>query len=76
MVYREKIIEHYVDLQLLGYRQVFSLSEEVSQLDNIGRRYAFLKRVLKICDVDHRDIFPLDWYVSGRVSAKFCDHTR
>ncbi|KAI8343885.1 vacuolar protein sorting-associated protein 53 [Chlamydoabsidia padenii] len=73
---KEKIIEHYVDLQLLGYRQVFLLSEEVSQLDNIGRRYAFLKRVLKICDVDHRDIFPADWCVSGRVSAKFCDYTR
>ncbi|CAO3589273.1 unnamed protein product [Absidia cylindrospora] len=73
---KNKIIEHYVDLQLLGYRQIFLVSEEVSQLDNIGRRYAFLKRVLKTCDEDHRDIFPSDWCVSGRVSEKFCDYTR
>ncbi|KAI8076866.1 Vps53-like protein [Halteromyces radiatus] len=73
---REKIISHYVDLQLMSYRQVFLPSEEVSQIDNISRRYALLKRVLKTCDEEHRDIFPSDWCTSGIVSEKFCNYTR
>lgn len=50
--------------------------EEVSQLDNISRRYAFLKRILKVCDDEHAEIFPTTWAVSGRVCQKFCDYTK
>ncbi|CAO3653139.1 unnamed protein product [Cunninghamella echinulata] len=73
---KEKAIQYYVDLQLSNYRQIFRSSEEVSQLDNISRRYAYLKRVLKVCDEEHNDIFPPEWYMSGRVSEKFCNYTR
>ncbi|GAA5817199.1 hypothetical protein MFLAVUS_010742 [Mucor flavus] len=73
---KEKIIRRYVDLQLVNYRQIFRPLEEVSQLDNISRRYAFLKRILKTCDDEHVDIFPTTWAVSGRICEKFCDYTR
>ncbi|KAI8370671.1 Vps53-like protein [Radiomyces spectabilis] len=73
---KEKIIKRFVDLQLYGYRQIFRSSEEVSQIDNISRRYGFLKRILKACDEEYSDIFPSAWAVSGRISEKFCIYTR
>ncbi|CEP17475.1 hypothetical protein [Parasitella parasitica] len=66
----------YVDLQLVNYRQIFRPMEEVSQLDNVSRRYAFLKRILKVCDDEHAEIFPTSWAVSARVCEKFCEYTK
>jgi 16S rRNA G527 N7-methylase RsmG len=76
VIYREKIVKRYVDLQLASYRQIFRPMEEVSQLDNVSRRYAFLKRILKTCDEEHAEIFPATWSVSGRICEKFCDYTK
>ncbi|KAI8646117.1 Vps53-like protein [Parasitella parasitica] len=73
---REKIIKRYVDLQLVNYRQIFRPMEEVSQLENVSRRYAFLKRILKVCDDEHAEIFPTSWAVSARVCEKFCKDTK
>ncbi|KAL7331154.1 Vacuolar protein sorting-associated protein 53 [Mucor circinelloides] len=73
---RERIIKRYVDLELVNYRQIFRPMEEVSQLDNVSRRYAFLKRILKVCDDEHAEIFPTSWAVSARVCEKFCEYTR
>ena len=69
------MIKRYVDLQLKSYRQIFSRpTEEVSQLDNISRRYAFLKRILKSCS--EVNIFPDHWAVNARISEKFCACTK
>ncbi|KAI9492204.1 vacuolar protein sorting 53 [Zychaea mexicana] len=73
---KEKIIKRYVDLQLSDYRQIFKSAEEVSQLDNISRRYAWLKRLLKTLDEKHADIFPPQWCVTARVCEQFCNYTR
>ncbi|KAI8990308.1 vacuolar protein sorting-associated protein 53 [Pilobolus umbonatus] len=73
---KEKIIKRYVDLQLVNYRQIFRPMEEVSQVEQISRRYAFLKRILKSCDEEHANIFPAEWAVSGRICERFCDFTR
>lgn len=73
---KEKIVKRYVDLQLVNYRQIFRPMEEVSQLDNVSRRYAFLKRILKVCDEEHAEIFPAAWAVSGRICEKFCEYTK
>ncbi|KAI8983955.1 Vps53-like protein [Mycotypha africana] len=72
----EKIITKYVDLQLVNYRQIFRPTDEVAQLDNISRRYAFLKRILKVCDEVHAEIFPTSWSMSGRVCERFCEYTK
>ena len=74
--FREKIIKRYVDLQLSDYRQIFRNSEEVSQIDNISRRYAWLKRLLKTLDEKHADIFPPQWCFTARVCEQFCNYTR
>ncbi|KAF7725297.1 Vacuolar protein sorting-associated protein 53 [Apophysomyces ossiformis] len=77
---KEKILKHYVDIQLANYRQIFRPSEEVhklvSQLDNIARRYAFLKRLLKTCDEEHSEVFPSGWCSSARICEQFCTYVR
>ncbi|KAF9895823.1 Vacuolar protein sorting-associated protein 53, partial [Lobosporangium transversale] len=40
---------------------VFKPGEEVSALDNTSRRYAWLKRLLKIHDEEHSHVFPAAW---------------
>lgn len=75
VLYREKIIKRFVDLQLKSYRQIFSRSaEEVAQLDHLTRRYAFLKRLLK--STEELNVFPDAWGVQARMCRKFCEYTK
>ncbi|KAF9114222.1 Vacuolar protein sorting-associated protein 53 [Mortierella sp. AM989] len=73
---RQNLVEWYCKLQLRAYRSVFKPNEEVSALDNTSRRYAWLKRLLKIHDEEHAHIFPPAWDVSRVLCAQFCQITR
>lgn len=55
---------------------MFKPNEEVSALDNTSRRYAWLKRLLKIHDEEHAQIFPHVWDVSRDLCLQFCQITR
>ncbi|KAF9417715.1 Vacuolar protein sorting-associated protein 53, partial [Podila epigama] len=73
---RRNLVEWYCRLQLRDYRSVFKPNEEVSALDNTSRRYAWLKRLLKIHDEEHAHIFPGEWDVSRVLCLQFCQITR
>ncbi|KAF9931942.1 Vacuolar protein sorting-associated protein 53 [Linnemannia zychae] len=73
---RQNLVEWYCKLQLRAYRSVFKPNEEVSALDNTSRRYAWLKRLLKIHDEEHAHIFPDSWDVSRILCLQFCQITR
>ncbi|KAF9215571.1 Vacuolar protein sorting-associated protein 53 [Podila verticillata] len=73
---RRNLIEWYCRLQLRAYRSVFKPNEEVSALDNTSRRYAWLKRLLKIHDEEHAHIFPGAWDVSRDLCLQFCQITK
>ncbi|KAF9172950.1 Vacuolar protein sorting-associated protein 53 [Mortierella sp. AD011] len=73
---RQNLVEWYCKLQLRAYRSVFKPNEEVSALDNTSRRYAWLKRLLKIHDEEHAHIFPATWDVSRVLCTQFCQITR
>ncbi|KAI8601751.1 Vps53-like protein, partial [Dissophora ornata] len=73
---RRNLVEWYCKLQLRAYRSVFKPNEEVSALDNTSRRYAWLKRLLKIHDEEHAHIFPPAWDVSRVLCMQFCQITR
>ncbi|KAF9117730.1 Vacuolar protein sorting-associated protein 53 [Mortierella sp. 14UC] len=73
---RQNLVEWYCKLQLRAYRSVFKPNEEVSALDNTSRRYAWLKRLLKIHDEEHAHIFPASWDVSRILCLQFCQITR
>lgn len=55
---------------------MFRYNEEVGSLDNVARRYAWLKRLCKTYDDDHVSIFPESWEVSKVVCERFSDMTK
>src|SRR5262245_37657627 len=55
---RDKLITWYYNLQLKEYRNVFRANEEAGGLDNISRRYAWLRRILSNYEEEHAKIFP------------------
>lgn len=58
---RERICTWYINAQLREYRSVFRPSEEAASLDNLARRFAWLKRILKQYDDQHSRVFPAAW---------------
>jgi hypothetical protein len=71
---KEQLIEWYCNMQLTDYRQLFK-NPEISGLDNVGRRYAWLKRLLKTFD-EHASAFPPTWRVGEAFCFKFCEDTK
>lgn len=73
---KKQLLEWYCDLQLREYRGIFRPTDEVGNLDNIARRYAWLKRNCKNYDEEQAGIFPTGWKVSEMVCERFCDITK
>ncbi|KAK8075839.1 Vps53-like protein [Apiospora hydei] len=51
-------------------------SRLVACLDNIGRRYAWFRRMIKTYEEEHYGIFPPHWKVGEVLATAFCDGTR
>ncbi len=73
---RARLVAWYVNTQLREYRQVFRGNDEAGSLDNIGRRYAWFKRMMKGYEEEHASIFPPHWRVGETLAMAFCDGTR
>lgn len=73
---RDRIIMWYTNAQLREYRNIFRGNEEAALLDNISRRYAWLKRIYKTYDDEHATIFPDSWRVLQHLIKASCDSTR
>ncbi|KAI1459918.1 Vps53-like protein [Annulohypoxylon moriforme] len=73
---RARLVTWYVNTELREYRQVFRGNDEAGSLDNIGRRYAWFKRMVKGYEEEHAGIFPPHWRVGETLAMSFCDGTR
>ncbi|OTA57501.1 hypothetical protein K449DRAFT_424875 [Hypoxylon sp. EC38] len=73
---RARLVTWYVNTELREYRQVFRGNDEAGSLDNIGRRYAWFKRMMKVYEEEHAAIFPPHWRVGETLAMTFCDGTR
>lgn len=73
---KSRIVTWYVNTELREYRQVFRGNDEAGNLDNIGRRYAWFKRMIKTHEDDHAVIFPPHWRVNEVLATAFCEGTR
>ncbi|KAH8154341.1 uncharacterized protein LAJ45_02109 [Morchella importuna] len=73
---RGRLVTWYCNTQLREYRQVFRGNDEAGSLDNIARRYAWLKRILKVYDEEHLGIFPPSWKVNEVLAKIFCEGTK
>jgi hypothetical protein len=73
---KSRLVAWYVNTELREYRQVFRGNDEAGSLDNIGRRYAWFKRMIKGHEEEHSAIFPPHWRVGEMLAMAFCDGTR
>ncbi|KAJ3368452.1 Vacuolar protein sorting-associated protein 53 [Allomyces arbusculus] len=73
---RQQLQNWYCSLVLREYRTIFNGKDELSNLDNVPRRFAWLKRYLKVYDDDHARLFPAHWAMDHRVATQFADETR
>lgn len=73
---KSRLVTWYVNTELREYRHVFRGNDEAGSLDNIGRRYAWFKRMLKTHEDEHAAIFPPHWRVGEVLAMAFCDGTR
>lgn len=73
---KSRLMTWYVNTELREYRQVFRGNDEAGNLDNIGRRYAWFKRMMKTHEEEHAAIFPPYWKANEVLATAFCDGTR
>jgi vacuolar protein sorting-associated protein 53 len=73
---RSRLMTWYVNTQLREYRQVFRGNDEAGNLDNIGRRYAWFKRMLKTHEEEHAALFPPHWRANEMLATAFCEGTK
>lgn len=79
---RLQMVERYVGSELKEYRRIFRPSDEAGGLDNVGRRFAWFRRVLirheaeMENDKDKKRVFPDDWKVGWAMFSKFSEITR
>lgn len=73
---RGRLVTWYCNTQLREYRALFKASDEAGNLDNIARRYAWFKRLLKNFDERDEGVFPREWRVDEVLANAFCEGTR
>ncbi|OMJ07441.1 Vacuolar protein sorting-associated protein 53-like protein [Smittium culicis] len=70
------IIDNYVNNQTRGYKDIFQQNDDVSQIENVSKRYAWLRRILRTYLEEHSQIFPKDWAVELILCYKFNELTK
>ena len=75
MLDRASLLSWYSLLLLRDYRRIFGSSSEAGQLDNIARRFAWFRRVLKTHEDDNSVIFPPSWNVGAVLAGGFSEVT-
>ncbi|PHH91493.1 hypothetical protein CDD83_222 [Cordyceps sp. RAO-2017] len=73
---KSRLLNWYVNTELREYRQVFRGNDEAGSLDNIGRRYAWFKRMMKTHEDEHAALFPAHWRMNELLVTAFCEGTR
>lgn len=73
---RNSLLSWYSVLLLRDYRRIFGSSSEAGQLDNVSRRFAWFRRVLKTYEEENSMIFPLSWNVGAVLTGGFSEVTR
>ncbi|KAK0526561.1 Vacuolar protein sorting-associated protein 53 [Tilletia horrida] len=70
------LLDWYVALQLREYRRIFRATDEAGQLDNVARRFAWFRRVLKGYEDEHREAFLAQWGAERALVRRWAEMTR
>lgn len=70
------LLDWYCALQLREYRRIFRATDEAGQLDNVARRFAWFRRVLKQHEEEHASGFLPSWQPALALTGRFAEVTR
>lgn len=70
-----ELVDAYCARQLREYRRVFRPGDEAGQLDNVPRRYAWLRRMLRTLADEHASAFLPAWHAAPRLVGLFVEAT-
>ncbi|GAA5844731.1 hypothetical protein JCM9279_002899 [Rhodotorula babjevae] len=73
---KHALLKWYSLLLLRDYRRIFGSASEAGQLDNISRRFAWFRRVLKTHEDENGAVFPQDWTVGAVLAGGFSEVTK
>lgn len=74
--FRLELLEEFVQLQLVPYEKLFGLEKPHFALDQVDRRWAWFKRLIKSYENKFANIFPSHWKVSLRLAFEFFERTK
>lgn len=73
---RRQLLEDFVHRQLVPYESLFGAEKEHFSLDQVERRWAWFKRLLKYIDSKFSTIFPAHWRIPLRLCLEFVERTK
>ena len=63
-------------LLLDDYAALYSYGKEGATIEQIDRRYAWCKRMIRNYDDTYLSVFPVDWEMPAYVATEFCKMTK
>lgn len=72
---KNKLLEWIINSELSEYKVLFQENQDISWLDNIDKRFNWLKNQLMQFEGRLGRVFPPRWEVSERIAVEFCKHT-
>ncbi|GAA5915432.1 hypothetical protein JCM6882_001421 [Rhodosporidiobolus microsporus] len=73
---KNALLKWYSLLLLRDYRRIFGSTSEAGGLDNISRRFAWFRRVLKTHEEENGGVFPEGWRVGAVLAGGFGEVTK
>jgi vacuolar protein sorting-associated protein 53 len=73
---RRDLLKEFVQLQLVPYEGLFGPGQQHFQLDQVERRWAWFKRLLKYVDNKFGTVFPAHWRLPLRLCLEFVETTK
>ena len=73
---RTDILENFVKAQLQPYEKLFGEGKTHFVLEQVERRWAWFKRMLKNIDDTYHTIFPAHWLMALRMTLEFTERTK
>lgn len=73
---RRELLEEFVQMQLIPYDNLFGAGKEHNSLEDVERRWAWFKRLLKWVDQKFGHIFPPHWRLPLRMCLEFTERSK
>eukprot|EP00520_Triparma_pacifica_P006346 CAMPEP_0118656486 /NCGR_PEP_ID=MMETSP0785-20121206/13513_1 /TAXON_ID=91992 /ORGANISM="Bolidomonas pacifica, Strain CCMP 1866" /LENGTH=779 /DNA_ID=CAMNT_0006549345 /DNA_START=237 /DNA_END=2573 /DNA_ORIENTATION=- len=73
---RDKQMEQFCESQLKSYRNIFNPTATHSSLEQIERRFAWFRRLLKSIDEKFREVFPPHWHLQYKLCWLFLEQSK